>query len=238
MELHTSNTPTQGAARRLSKLLDEYKARDVLLLLSGGSALTLLDRVDTTPMSERVTISLLDERYTFDESVSNFSQLTKTAFYERAAKQHVHVIDPRPREGEGLLDTAKRFDLALKHWHITHHNGVVLATMGVGSDGHTAGILPFPNNPETFEERFGAKHRCAVGYHVDPRVNPHTDRVTVTSTYLVRHADHAIVYATGEEKRTALEAVLAEEGSLHVTPARILCTMRDVALYTDLTLTH
>ena len=211
--------------------------RDILLLLSGGSALALLDHVDTTPLSERVTISVLDERYTFDESVSNFSQLTKTAFYERAVKQHIHVIDPRPREGEGLLDTAKRCDLALKHWHITHHDGVVIATMGIGPDGHTAGILPHPNNPETFEELFNNKIRCVRGYHVDARKSVHQDRMTATCTYLIRHVDHAVVFATGEEKRTALEAAFAEDSALHTTPARILKSMRDVSLYTDLALT-
>jgi len=236
MELHISKTPTQEAARRITELLEEYTGRDVLLLVSGGSALALLDQVDTTPLSARVTISVLDERYTYDDAASNFSQLTRTAFWERAAKQHVQALDPHPRDNETLSDAAKRFDLALKRWHIINHDGIVIVTMGIGTDGHTAGILPFPHNPETFQEYFGGLHRCAVGYHVDPRVNPHTDRITTTLTYLTRHVHHAVVYVAGEEKRDALVRTRSETGSLHETPARVLRDMPDVHIYTDITL--
>jgi 6-phosphogluconolactonase/glucosamine-6-phosphate isomerase/deaminase len=236
MQIHTSTNTDKDAARHINELLDEYRMRDVLLLFSGGSALSLLAHIDATMLTERGTISVLDERYTFDENVSNFSQLTKTAFFERARKQHVNVLDPRPTESEDLLDTARRFDLALKHWHITHHDGIVIATMGIGADGHTAGILPHPNNPETFTELFHHQTRCVKGYHVDQRVSPYQDRMTVTNTYLLRHVDHAVVYVVGEEKRSALEAVCTEHGDLHKTPARILGSMQDVALYTDVSL--
>jgi 6-phosphogluconolactonase/glucosamine-6-phosphate isomerase/deaminase len=232
----TSLTPAQDAARHVHELLLEHRHADVLLLLSGGSALALLNHIDTSLLSERVTISVLDERYTLDEQMSNFSQLTKTVFFERACKQHVQVIDPRPEEDEDLLDATRRFDLALKHWHITHHDGVVIATMGIGADGHTAGILPHPNNPETFTELFHHQTRCVKGYHVDQRVSPYQDRMTVTNTYLLRHVDYAIAYVVGEEKRSALEAVYAKDGELHKTPARILNSMQDVALYTDISL--
>jgi 6-phosphogluconolactonase/glucosamine-6-phosphate isomerase/deaminase len=235
-KVFTSLTPAQDAARRVHELLLEHQHTDVLLLLSGGSALTVLEQLDTTPLSERMTISVLDERYTFDDNASNFSQLTKSAFFERARKQHVNVIDPRPAEDEDLLDTARRFDLALKHWHITHHDGIVIATMGIGTDGHTAGILPHPNNPETFTELFHHQTRCVKGYHVDQRVSPYQDRMTVTNTYLLRHVDHAIVYVVGEEKHSALGAVCVKDGEFHKTPARILNSMRDVALYTDISL--
>jgi 6-phosphogluconolactonase/glucosamine-6-phosphate isomerase/deaminase len=236
MKIHTSTIPAQDAARHLNTVLAEHAGADILLLLSGGSAFALLEDVDTTSLSDRVTISVLDERYTHDDAASNFSQLTRTAFWERAAKQHVQAIDPRPRENENLVDAAKRFDLALKHWHIINRDGVVIVTMGIGGDGHTAGILPFPHNPETFNEYFNNAHRCVAGYHVDPRVNPHTDRMTTTLTYLTRHVHHAVVYAVGEEKRAALTRADAATGSLNETPARILRDMPDVHIYTDITL--
>ena len=62
--------------------------------------------------------------------------------------------------------------------------------------------------------------------------------MTTTATYLTRHIHHAVVYAVGEEKRPALTAVLGEEGTLHETPARVLRGLRDVQLYTDITLRY
>jgi len=236
VQILSSTHPDIDAARRINELLDEYRTRDTLLLFSGGSALSILAHIDTTALHERDTVSVLDERYTFDENNSNMSALIANPFWERARKQHVQVIDPRPDEGEDLLDTAQRFDLALKHWHITHHDGIVIATMGIGADGHTAGILPHPHNPETFNELFHHQTRCVKGYHVDQRVSPYQDRMTVANTYLLRHVDHAVVYVVGEEKRSALGAVYAEKGELHKTPARILGSMQDVALYTDISL--
>ena len=127
MQIFSSIHPDIEAARRVSELLEEYKGRDVLFLVSGGSALSLLEYIDTTPMSERVTISVLDERFTHDSAVSNFSQLIATPFWERATKQHVQAIDPRPEENESLIDTSRRFDVALKHWHIIHRDGIGIA---------------------------------------------------------------------------------------------------------------
>jgi len=233
VHIYSSTHPDVAAAQRVSVLLAEHKARDILLLLSGGSAFKVLDHIDTTLLSEKVTISVADERYTYDEASSNFSQLAKTAFFERTRKQHVQLIDPRPSEGEDLLDAAKRFDVALKYWHITHHDGIVLALLGIGADGHTAGMLPFPNNKETFEELFIANERCVRGYHVDARVNSHQDRMTVTATYLKRHVNYAVVYAAGKEKKAPLLALRDEECVLHVTPAHILQALPSVDIYTD-----
>lgn len=238
MQIHITNSPAEDAARHLNTLLDEYRMRDVLLLFSGGSALALLPHIDTTPLTERDTLSVIDERYTFDVKNSNMSALVTDPFWERARKQHVQVIDPRPAEGEDLLDSARRFDIALKEWHITHHDGVVIAIMGMGIDGHTAGILPHPHNPETFEELFQDIHRTVRGYHVDAKKSVHQDRMTVTNTYLLRHVNHALLYVVGNEKRAALEATLAEDGSLHQTPARIIHALQDVSIYTDLPVSY
>jgi 6-phosphogluconolactonase/glucosamine-6-phosphate isomerase/deaminase len=236
MQIHTTTSPAQDAARRVNDILDEHRHADVLLLLSGGSALSLLEYIDTTLLSDRVTVSVLDERYTQDERASNFSQLVATAFWERARTQHVQAIDPRPDEDETLIDASRRFDVALKHWHIIHREGIVLVTMGVGTDGHTSGILPHPHNEGTFTERFSHPLHCVVGYHIDPRIHPYADRMTTTLTYLLRHVHHAVVYVTGEEKRQALQALSHTHGTLHKTPARVLRDMQDVHVYTDVSL--
>jgi 6-phosphogluconolactonase/glucosamine-6-phosphate isomerase/deaminase len=236
LSIHTSTTPEKEAATAVNILLDEHRHSDVLLLLSGGSALEVLPYIDTSALSERDTVSVLDERYTFDEKNSNMSTLTKTAFFERIRKQHVDLIDPRPDEDESLERAAKRFDVALKHWHVLHREGVVIATLGIGPDGHTSGVLPRPENPETFAKLFLDPHHCVCGYHVANHKNPYPERMTTTLGYLKRHIHHAIVYACGEQKRDALITVMKASGSLAETPARILHEMPDARIFTDLTL--
>jgi len=49
----------------------------------------------------------------------------------------------------------------------------------------------------------------------------------------LRMVDHAVVYVVGEEKRATFERVLAENGALAETPARIIREMKDVRLFTD-----
>jgi len=231
LTIHPTRTPKEDAVTRLNTLLSDARDKDVLLLLSGGSALALVGGIDPSLLGPHVTISVLDERWTYEEKDSNFAQLTKTTFYHVAGTAGVHFIDPRPHEPESLQDTAKRFDLALKEWHITHRDGVVIATMGVGEDGHTAGILPFPEDPETFESLFMHTSTCVRGYTVPPEKNPHTKRMTVTITYLKRHIDHAIVFAIGTGKREALRT-MQHEGALAPVPARVLQHVHNAHLCT------
>jgi len=226
LTIHTTTTPQEDATSALNATLKEAHGKDILLLLSGGSALALLDGIDTSLLGPHVTISVLDERWTYTEADSNFEQLSNISFYTTALASGAQTIDPRPQKPESLVDTAKRFDLALKHWHITHREGVVIATMGIGEDGHTAGILPFPEDPETFESLFTHTTTCVRGYSVPKEKNPHTKRMTVTITYLKRHVDHAVVFAVGENKRAALGRLQRKEGELAVTPARVLREMK------------
>lgn len=232
LHLHTTPTPLKDAAAALNDLLRNAKsAEGTLLLLSGGSALSLVEHLDTSLLGPWVTLTMLDERWTYNEADSNFAQLTALPLWHDALTAGVSYIDPRPQRPEDLTDTAKRFDLALKHWHIRHRTGSVIATMGIGADGHTAGILPLPSDPATFETLFLHTHTCVRGYRRHGAEHP--ARMTVTLTYLQRHVSSAIVYAIGEGKRKALDRLQSENGTLAETPARILRNMRLAKLYTD-----
>ena len=58
-------------------------------------------------------------------------------------------------------------------------------------------------------------------------------RVTATLPFL-REVDGAIVYAVGDQKAEALQKVVAHEGTLFSTPARVLKQMKSVTLFTDI----
>lgn len=236
IETYTSGTPLDEAANALIHLLKKIDTKDVLLLFSGGSALAIIDHIHPNLLSAKHTITTLDERYTFDEEESNFSKLAHSALFKEAPAQGTVFIDPRPRKDESLEETAKRFDLALKHWHVLHPDGVVIATLGVGPDGHTSGVLPMPEDPETFKKLFLDEKKCVVGYHTTPDKNPHTERITTTLSYLLRHITHAIVYATGKPKKEILREALTSQETYAVVPVTVLQKMHDVRLYTDVSL--
>lgn len=228
MEIFVSSDPEKEAGEALTTSLQSLQDTPVLLLVSGGSAFKLLASVDVRLLSERCTLGVLDERYSHDPVVNNFSQLTKTSFYTEALAQGVHFIDTRVQEHETILELRERFDACLHTWFENNPTGIILTTMGIGNDGHTAGIFPM-SNKECFE---GSAWTCA--YEVLPETNQYTERVTVTHTFLRRMVTHAFVYVEGNEKKGVLQKVLDEQGNLEVTPARILRELSLVSVYTDL----
>ncbi len=236
IKVNTSGTPIDNAGNYLKKILNETSNKNVLLLFSGGSAMALIDHIHPNIISKHHTISVLDERYTFNEKESNFSKLENTTFFKEAIKNGASYIDPRPLGKETLKASSKRFDIALKHWHVLNRDGVVIATVGIGPDGHTSGILPMPENTETFANLFMKNDVCAVGYETTPDKNPHTKRITTTATYIMRHIDHAIIYATGKQKKDILQKLFSPEEELANVPARILQKVKDAQLFTDLSL--
>lgn len=219
-------TQTQAA---LFHALETSQKHPVLLMLSGGSSLKLLDNFDTSLLGEYLTITVLDERFSAEPEVNNWLQVTQTEFYQAAVTAGCSFIETVPEPQESLAQFAQRWEDALRHWVKHHAKRTTIATVGIGADGHIAGISPFPDQPERFVE-FLFTDRWVKGY--SGNLVP-ADRVTVTTKFLEKKLDQAIVYAVGDSKRSALEAVLSESGRMADTPARILREMKSVEIFTD-----
>lgn len=228
----TSEEAQARAGEALCMFLAEAKKQlqQVLLLLSGGSAFLLLTKIPKDVLGKHVTIGMLDERFSTDESVHNFAQLTKTVFYANACAAGALFIDTRIVEHETQEALAARFEKALHDWDKAHVDGVVVTTMGVGVDGHTAGIMPFPENHALFQRLFENETKWVASYDAGDK-NQYPLRVTITMPFLRMRTDHAIVYVVGEEKKAAMERVFSVRGSLVETPARIFHEMKDVRLF-------
>ena len=235
MELRTFTSEATAAAAAAERLSTAFTARagaPILFLSAGGSALALLEYVDDSILASHVTIGVSDERFSIEEEVNNFAQLAATNFYQRAQRRGVLWIDTRLKTGETQAALAERFDSALKTWRAQHSHGAVLITQGIGVDGHTAGIMPFPEHPARFAELFENPQRWAVDYDASAQKNAYPLRVTATLVFLRGQVAQSIAYAVGEEKRNALRAVVAKEGALAHTPARVLREMQHAVLFT------
>ena len=222
--LHNTKEETKKAATETLNQLFGETSQPILFLSSGGSSLELLDGLS---LGDHVTVSVLDERYSNDPTINNFSQLMT---HRISAK----FIDTRIKEGESIQELAQRFEKELREWKNANPNGTIVITQGMGSDGHTAGMMPYPESHPIFQNLFENSHRWVVGYDATKEKNEYPLRVTVTMPFLQEVVDHSIVYLTGENKTEAFKRTLDSQGKLWETPARIIREMKDVKIFTDI----
>lgn len=221
------NAVIQAAKEKIEAMLKEAIAagKDVLFLVSGGSNIELLKQVDPQLLkNSKITVFPLDERY--DRGDQNNSLLMK--------KEGIPIVTMVPVEIESLEAFGQRYHQFLADWIEKHPHGVIYAIIGIGPDGHTAGISP--GDQEWFDETFvnisPGKH--AVGYKGN--LNP-PERVTVTPEFLRERVDEGVVVATGDGKREALIRMLSGAQNLGETPARVLAQANGkMTLYTDVQL--
>ena len=133
-------------------------------------------------------------------------------------------------DGKMTLEEARqKWDKALHNWRENNPTGVVIATIGIGEDGHLAGI--FPNELAVAEA--DKKEAWTVAYEVGARVNQYTKRMTVTPYFLTQEITEAIVYAVGAEKHallTQIQSPLVGETNI---PAFLLRKLPSVQFFTD-----
>jgi 6-phosphogluconolactonase/glucosamine-6-phosphate isomerase/deaminase len=228
MEIITSAVPEETASHLLSDTLRRYQNKSVLLMLSGGSALTLLDQVDFSVLGHHVTITTLDERFSIDPTINNFAQLQATNFFNESIIRGVSIIDTSIIPSDTMNGVKERCENALCDWMAKFPNGIVLTVMGIGSDGHTAGIFPGEYEVDFFGSSW------VVAYTVPKEINQFQQRLTVTHTFLREQVNEAIVYAVGMDKKPVIEMIKQIDCATRDLPSGILKEMARVTLVTDL----
>lgn len=229
------NFLAKQAGKKLEKILGQIQQiqKRVLILCSGGSALNILGYINPYVLSSKITITVLDERFTNDPGGRNFFLLKQTSFFKKAVSKGADFISTEPKKGETLNELATRFDNALRLWHKKYYDGYIIATQGMGKDGHTAGIFPQKANAKSFLKQFDSFDSWVVGYYAK-NATQYPNRITTTLAFMRRQIDASIVYIAGEEKKEAWRKVLASRGSLNETPARIIREMKSVFVFTNL----
>lgn len=223
----------QLAADKLNELLESNSENAILLMLSGGSALKLLEKINSDFLAPEITITVLDERYSEDTSINNFAQITQTSFYATAVEKGCHFIGTTVKEGQTLEECAADFEAGLRTWKEENPEGKVIITQGMGPDGHTSGIMPFPEDHEDFDKFFQGE-RWVVGYDAGNK-NPYSERFSTTITFLKDIVDYSVLYITGKEKQEILTKALSEKGNIYKTPIEVIKEMKgEVYLFTDL----
>lgn len=227
MEIIRTDNAEIEAGRELSNTLLKYTKTPILLLVSGGSSLAVVEHCDTTLLGEHITLGLIDERFSPNPALRNYQTLTETEFFGDAIKCGVLLLDVSIQDGEQAQTVVERWEDQLRAWINWHQQGKVIAVMGIGEDGHTAGIMPGEYNIDF------SGNANVVSYTVPKTVSMYTDRITTTFTFLKTYIDEAFVYAVGPKKRKAIEALEAADADIKKTPALIFKQMKSVKIFTD-----
>jgi 6-phosphogluconolactonase/glucosamine-6-phosphate isomerase/deaminase len=205
---------TKELIKRLKKELK--KGERVLWLVTGGSNIAVSCEVMKalpTEQTKNLAIFLTDERYgAVGHLDSNAKQLIDAGFQTKEA-----VFVPTLMPGFSLEETRERYAEASKR--AFEHANVVIAQIGIGLDGHIAGILPHSPAVE------------ADGW-VTAYETPIYNRVTLTFDAL-KHI--SVVYATafGEERRETLKQLHDEVVPLADQPAQFLKSLPEAYVFND-----
>lgn len=210
--------PNEAALRVGAELAQLLDSGTVLWLVSGGSNIGIQVQAMaslTDLQSASLTILPVDERYgPFGHAKSNSAAMRKAGFESKNANW-IDILDDNPSIGEATALLAAHLSEAVVK------EATIVATLGIGNDGHTAGVLPGSvgiHSPD-----------LAVSYIADD-----FERLTLTLTALRDYIDYAFVSAFGEAKKPALKLLVATAGNtIDTTPALILNDINRTTLFTD-----
>jgi 6-phosphogluconolactonase/glucosamine-6-phosphate isomerase/deaminase len=187
----------------------------VLWLVPGGSNISVVvEAMATIPKKDthRLVVMLSDERYgQIGHEDSNYHQIMQAGFLPYEAN-FIQTLSNSPLV-ETVDYTVKIIEKLLKEC------GAIVGFFGMGSDGHTAGILP--HSPAVDSDNL------VVAYEAGQFT-----RITLTPKVL-SHVTVAAVGAFGTEKKSALLNLRDKTLPLQDQPAQLLKTIPSVMVFND-----
>lgn len=210
----------EDAARYVAERIRILLASDksVLWLVSGGSNVfiqTAAMEMIPDSLSKNLTIMPVDERYgPYNHRKSVSAQLRKAGF------------DPKHAEWVDILEDDIDIDGTVSYFNQLISREIamsdyIFATLGMGSDGHTAGILP--HSP--------ALSCSDIAMHYK---GPDFERITLCADALVAHCDEVVLSAFGKTKSNALHRLAEEEDQREVVPAILLRDIPNSVVFNDI----
>jgi 6-phosphogluconolactonase/glucosamine-6-phosphate isomerase/deaminase len=229
MKTHISETPEKEAGEYICKKLQEHAGEQILLLLSGGSAFSILDHIDPSCIGPHVHIGLSDERFTTDAQGNNFLQLQQTAFYKKIQESGAQFFDSFPKEHETQFEFSNRLKLEIEKYFYAYPESYALGIFGIGEDGHTAGIFPMG------EKEFADTYKTAEFYiPVTEPTNTYPLRSSITPAFIEEVIDDVVLYAVGTNKcENILDYMYNRTFAEHEIPALIPASHPQSVLFTD-----
>ena len=147
-------------------------------------------------------------------------------------KRGYKFIVTKVKGNESIQDLALRFEKELRLWKKNNPKGLIVITQGMGPDGHTSGIMPYPENKTLFDKQFEDDGKWVIGYDAVNK-NQYPLRATITIPFL-KLVDISVVYITGKEKADVLNKILSEKIPHNIFPITVIKEMKKAFLFTDI----
>ena len=234
---HQYSDPTsllQSAQNHFYSLILDSKT-PTLILLSGGSNLSLLNSSLPKDNYSHLTVTTLDERFSIDPNINNFHQLSFTPFFQSLIAQKANSISTIPQQNENLSDFGHRINQEITNWIIQNPNSQIIATIGIGSDSHIAGIIPGTFSNDEFDKKFLIPNTYITDINFGP-LQKFPQRITSTFP-LLKLINNAIIYIIGGDKLQALKNTFNLDLNYYQTPSRLLNELPGtINIYTDISI--
>ena len=226
MVVITTDAPAKLAGEYIQQVITAHDG-DVLCLLSGGSALDIVPHITQADKHECRTIFMMgDERGSRDPEINNSLQLIHRHPDSTVAKNLILTV---PREGEKLKNFTSRISETFSTEISKLKNIKIIQVLGVGSDGHTAGIFSLPK--DKFTQTYNRPDLDIVPTHLEGlKID---SRASFTPNWILTKVDELIVYVVGADKKPILESLLSESKEIHERPAELIKQHLRTKLYTD-----
>ena len=220
MKIVHSNDPKEGEQALVDKIISLLNDRKkVLWLICGGSniptAIEVMARMRAQVSGNilgNLTVSQTDERYgPVGPKDSNWQQMVEGGFNFQGIKS-LPILENITLE-ETIVSFGRKISEAFADVDF------VVGQLGIGPDGHIAGILP--NTPAVNDTG------VVTGYVAEPFT-----RVSLTFNQLTK-INFSYVFAFGASKRQALTELRDKDLSLNDQPCAILKQMKESSVFTD-----
>ncbi len=224
MEIKNSEDPAAAAGEHISNYINA-QGKQVLCLLAGGSALKIVDYINLASEQKRRTIFIMGDERVGEASDNNYHQLQE--YFSEFIAHHT-VIDTSNVLKETPENFASRISKQIEKIFSEEHSVATITVVGIGNDGHTAGIFPLP--VDKFSEMY-KEDMTYVPVHLQSLTID--SRASITPSWLLK-CDELIGYVSGIEKTAILNKLLHEKHEINDMPAQILKLHRNSYIYTDL----
>jgi 6-phosphogluconolactonase/glucosamine-6-phosphate isomerase/deaminase len=192
----------------------------VIWLVSGGSNIDIEVNVFnelSESQLDKLTILLIDERYgSVDNKDSNYLKLQNAGLDFSKVTNYSILSAGQTSPKEAAADYSKVID------DLLNSGSYIFAQLGLGADGHTAGILP--NSPASYD-----LDESVISYTADDFT-----RITLTFKSL-KKISKAVVVALGQNKMEPILNLANKELSLSEQPAQIFKQLPEAYIINEVT---
>jgi 6-phosphogluconolactonase/glucosamine-6-phosphate isomerase/deaminase len=200
----------QKASESIVEILGKYSDSKTALFLSGGTTPKKLYEHFAVQKNLKVgAVGMIDERFgEKDHKNSNEFMIKNTGLLKYFDEQNVRFY-PILQKDESLENTALQHDEALRF--VFKYFPKSVGILGIGVDGHTAGI---PANPGIVRQMVEDQSSLVSYYELEG----YGKRITLNFN-AIGVMDLIIILVLGQEKREALKMMFAES-SVEDIPAK------------------